>query len=509
MLCIAAGAGRILARTLMAAGLTLLAGAAPGARQALAQGGGLVVFAAASLKNALDDTGADFAKQTGKPPPRISYAGTPALARQIEQGAPADVFISADADWMTYLEGKRLIRAESRVDLLGNSIVVVAPASANIDLPVISAESLTRALRGGRLALADVNSVPGRAIRKGGARKAGRMGRAEGATRAERERARRARLRGARRGAAGRRLPHRRHRRTAREDRRRAAAGHPSANHLSCRRDERIKTSRRDRFPRLAARTAGARHVRDPRLSSAPEHGALKRMGSTWLSAEEWDAVRLSIQVASVAAAASLPLAIAIAFLLARVNFWGRSALDALVHLPLILPPVVTGYLLLLTFGRNAPVGSFLAEQFGIVFSFRWTGAALACAVMGFPLMVRAIRLSIEAVDRKLEEAAGALGASPAIVFLTVTLPLILPGLLAGVILSFAKAMGEFGATITFVSNIPGETQTLPSAIYAFTQVPGGDAGAIRLTIVSIVISVGALLASEALARRVARRMSA
>ena len=191
------------------------------------------------------------------------------------------------------------------------------------------------------------------------------------------------------------------------------------------------------------------------------------------------------------------------------MNFWGRSALDALVHLPLILPPVVTGYLLLLTFGRNAPVGSFLAEQFGIVFSFRWTGAALACAVMGFPLMVRAIRLSIEAVDRKLEEAAGALGASPGIVFLTVTLPLILPGLLAGVILSFAKAMGEFGATITFVSNIPGETQTLPSAIYAFTQVPGGDAGAIRLTIVSIVISVGALLASEALARRVARRMSA
>ena len=231
--------------------------------------------------------------------------------------------------------------------------------------------------------------------------------------------------------------------------------------------------------------------------------------GSTWLSAEEWDAVRLSIQVASVAAAASLPLAIAIAFLLARVNFWGRSALDALVHLPLILPPVVTGYLLLLTFGRNAPVGSFLAEQFGIVLSFRWTGAALACAVMGFPLMVRAIRLSIEAVDKKLEEAAGALGARPAIVFLTVTLPLILPGLLAGVILSFAKAMGEFGATITFVSNIPGETQTLPSAIYAFTQVPGGDAGAIRLTIVSIVISVGALLASEALARRVARRISA
>lgn len=231
-------------------------------------------------------------------------------------------------------------------------------------------------------------------------------------------------------------------------------------------------------------------------------------MGNEWLSADEWNAVRLSIQVSLVAVAASLPIALAIAFILARVRFWGRSALDALVHLPLILPPVVTGYLLLLSFGRNAPIGSFLAEHFGIVFSFRWTGAALACAVMGFPLMVRAIRLSIEAVDRKLEDAAGALGASPAMVFATVTLPLIIPGVLAGAILSFAKAMGEFGATITFVSNIPGETQTLPSAIYAFTQVPGGDAGAIRLTIVSIAISVGALLASEALARRVSRRIA-
>jgi molybdate transport system permease protein len=228
-----------------------------------------------------------------------------------------------------------------------------------------------------------------------------------------------------------------------------------------------------------------------------------------WLTPEEWDAVRLSLQVSAVAVVASLPLALAIAFLLARGRFWGRAALDALVHLPLILPPVVTGYLLLLSFGRNAPAGAFFADYFGIVFSFRWTGAALACAVMGFPLMVRAIRLSIEAVDRKLEDAAGALGANPAMVFATITLPLILPGILAGSILSFAKAMGEFGATITFVSNIPGETQTLPSAIYAFTQVPGGDAGAMRLTLVSIAISVGALLASEALARRVARRISA
>ena len=225
------------------------------------------------------------------------------------------------------------------------------------------------------------------------------------------------------------------------------------------------------------------------------------------LTPDEWNAVRLSIKVATVAMIASLPPGILIALLLARGRFWGRTLLNGLVHLPLILPPVVTGYLLLLTFGRRGPAGAFLAEHFGIVFSFRWTGAALACGVMGFPLMVRSIRLSIEAVDRKLEEAAGTLGASPAWVFLTVTLPLIIPGVIVGMILCFAKAMGEFGATITFVSNIPNETQTLPSAIYTFTQVPGGDAGALRLTLISIVISMVALVASEVMARRVGRRM--
>ncbi len=229
----------------------------------------------------------------------------------------------------------------------------------------------------------------------------------------------------------------------------------------------------------------------------------------TDLTPDEWNAVRLSIKVATVAMLFSLPPGIAIAMLLARGRFWGKTLLNGLVHLPLILPPVVTGYLLLLTFGRRGPAGAFLAEHFGIVFSFRWTGAALACAIMGFPLMVRAIRLSIESVDRKLEAAAGTLGAGPLWVFGSVTLPLMLPGIIAGAILSFAKAMGEFGATITFVSNIPGETQTLPSAIYTFTQVPGGDAGALRLTSISVIISMAALIASELLARRVGRRVQA
>ena len=225
------------------------------------------------------------------------------------------------------------------------------------------------------------------------------------------------------------------------------------------------------------------------------------------LSPEELTAVRLSLRIAFWAMLASLPVGLATAFLLARYDFWGKSILNGIVHLPLILPPVVTGYILLLLFGRRGAIGEFLDQSFGIVFAFRWTGAALACAVMGFPLMVRAMRLSIETVDRRLEQAAGTLGASPFMVFVTVTLPLILPGIIAGMILSFAKAMGEFGATITFVSNIPGETQTLPSAIYVFTQVPGGDAGAMRLTLISVAISMAALIASELLARRVARRV--
>lgn len=227
------------------------------------------------------------------------------------------------------------------------------------------------------------------------------------------------------------------------------------------------------------------------------------------LSDAEWTAIRLSLRVSFVAMLVSLPFAIAIAMVLARGRFWGKSIVNGVVHLPLVLPPVVTGFLLLVLFGKRGPVGAFLAEYTGIVFSFRWTGAALACAVMAFPLMVRSIRLSIEAVDRRLEQAASTLGAGPVWVFLTVTLPLVLPGVIAGMILAFAKAMGEFGATITFVSNIPGETQTLSSAIYTFTQVPGGDAGAFRLTVISIVISMAALMVSEVLANLAAKKVDA
>ena len=220
---------------------------------------------------------------------------------------------------------------------------------------------------------------------------------------------------------------------------------------------------------------------------------------------EEWTAIALSLRVAGVAVAASLPLGIAVALLLARGRFPGRSLLSAVVHLPLVLPPVVTGFLLLLAFGRKGPIGAFLDQQFGIVLAFRWTGAALACAVMGFPLMVRAIALSIEAIDRRLGQAAETLGAGPFMIFATVTLPLALPGILAGTVLSFARALGEFGATITFVSNIPGETQTIPSAIYSLIQTPGGDGPALRLTAMSVAISFAALFLSEWVARRARR----
>lgn len=224
------------------------------------------------------------------------------------------------------------------------------------------------------------------------------------------------------------------------------------------------------------------------------------------LTPEEMVAINLSLRVASVATLASLPFGVAVAYVLSRGRFRGKILLDGLVYMPLVLPPVVTGYVLLILFGRRGPLGALLEDTFGIVLSFRWTGAALAAAVMSFPLMVRAIRLAMDAIDRRSEEAAATLGASPAWVFLTVTLPLALPGIVAGAMLGFAKALGEFGATITFVSNIPGETQTIPAAIYTYTQTPGGDEGAFRLSVIAVLIAFAALIASELLSRRTTRR---
>ena len=220
------------------------------------------------------------------------------------------------------------------------------------------------------------------------------------------------------------------------------------------------------------------------------------------LSPDECQVLALSVRVALVSVACSLPVAVLVALVLARLDFPGKTLVDAIVHLPLVLPPVVVGFGLLVLFGKRGPIGSVLDAWFGFTFAFRWTGAALAAALMGFPLMVRAIRLSIEAVDRRLETAARTLGGSPIFVFASVTLPLALPGIVTGTLLSFARGLGEFGATITFVSNIPGETRTLPLAIYTYTQVPGADAQALRLSVVAVVVSMLALAASEWLTRR-------
>ena len=225
------------------------------------------------------------------------------------------------------------------------------------------------------------------------------------------------------------------------------------------------------------------------------------------LGPAEREALALSVRVALWSVALGLPLALGVALALARGRFPGRALLDGLVHLPLVLPPVVTGYLLLLLFGRRGPLGAWLEDTFGLVLAFRWTGAVVAAAVMGFPLMVRPIRLSIEAVDRRLEEAARTLGAGSSWTFVLITLPLAAPGVVAGAVLGFAKALGEFGATITFVSNIPGETRTLPLGIYTLTQIPGEEAAALRLTLVAVAVSLAALFASEWFSRRLQRRI--
>ena len=225
------------------------------------------------------------------------------------------------------------------------------------------------------------------------------------------------------------------------------------------------------------------------------------------LTPEELEILQLSLRVSFWSVLVSLPFAIAVAYLLARATFPGKTLFDAVVHLPLVLPPVVVGYFLLLLFGRRGPLGELLEEWFGIVVAFRWTGAALAAGIMGFPLMVRAVRLSFETIDRKLEAAASTLGAGRIGVFATVTLPLALPGIITGILLSFARGLGEFGAIITFVSNIPGETRTLPLAIYTFTQTPTGDEAALRLSVVAVLLSLAALSVSEVLVRRATKRV--
>jgi molybdate transport system permease protein len=478
--------------------LIVLCGLLLAAAQPLAAQEALTVFAAASMKNALDDANAAFTKATGVKV-TASYAASSALAKQIEQGAPADVFVSADLQWMDYVAERKLIKADTRVNLLGNRLVLIAASDSKLGPAEIKdGFDIARLAGDGRIAVAD------RALCQGGAGETRRLEGRRTETGHGRERARHTRLRRARRNAGRHRLRDRRQGRIEGEDHRRLPGRLASAGHLPGGGDG----HRQQCGGALSCLLAFRRRQGDLRktwLQRFDQAGVIVNVFD--LSPQDWIAVQLSLRVALVATLVALPFGVAVAYVLARKNFWGKSLLDALVHLPLVLPPVVTGYLLLITLGRRAPVGSWLADHLGIVFSFRWTGAALACGVMAFPLVVRPIRLSIEAIDRRLEDASRTLGANGFWVFLTVTLPLALPGIIAGGMLGFAKALGEFGATITFVSNIPGETQTISAAIYTLTQVPDGDRAAMQLVLVSIVISVAALMASEWLARRAQARL--
>ena len=471
---------------------------------AVAQDKTLTVFAAASMKNALDDINAAYTAKSGVKVV-ASYAASSALAKQIEQGAPADIFASADTDWMDYAIGKKNISEPTRVNLLGNSIVLIAPKDSKVDKVAIGPGfDLSKLVGDGKIATGDVKAVPVGKYAKAALEKLGAW------TAAEPKFAMTENVRAAlalvARGEAALGIVYSTDAKV--EPGVKIVGTFPADSHpaiiypVAATATAKPEAAGLSRFPALVDRQG---HLREIWLQVSGQPNDLN--GVFELSPTEWTAILLSLRVAVIATLVATPLGIAVAWLLARRDFWGKSALDALIHLPLVLPPVVTGYLLLLTFGRRGLVGAWLADHLGIVFAFRWTGAALACGIMAFPLLVRPIRLSIEAVDRRLEQAAGTLGAAPWQVFLTVTLPLALPGVLAGMVLGFAKAIGEFGATITFVSNIPGETQTISSAIYSLIQTPDGDTAALRLVVVSIVIALAALVASEWFARRATKRL--
>ena len=457
------------------------------------------------MKNALDDINAAYTAKTGVKI-TVSYAASSALAKQIEQGAPADVFISADTDWMDYAIGKKNINEPTRVNLLGNSIVLIAPKDSRIENVTIGQGfDLAKLAGDGKIATGDVKAVPVGKYARAALEKLGAWQAAE--PKFAMAESVRAALTLVARGEAALGIVYSTDAKI--EPGVKIVGTFPadsaSGNHLSGRRDHDSES----REPPTISPSCARPPPRPSLKNTASSSWSARRPepACSILSPTEWTAIQLSLRVAIVATLVATPFGIALAWLLARRDFWGKSVVDALVHLPLVLPPVVTGYLLLLTFGRRGLVGAWLADHLGIVFAFRWTGAALACGVMSFPLLVRPIRLSIEAIDRRLEQAAGTFGAAPWRVFATITLPLALPGVLAGMVLGFAKAIGEFGATITFVSNIPGETQTISSAIYSLIQTPDGDTAALRLVVISIVIAMSALIASEWFARRATRRL--
>ena len=472
----------------------------------------ITVFAAASLKTALEDIAQSW---TGAPL-RFSFAGSSTLARQIRDGAPADIFISANTEWIEALNQAGLIDPGSVQTVAENQLVFLGHDAAKLPGASITKDSdLPNVIGQERLAMALVESVPAGQYGKEALIHFGWWPALQG--RVVQTDNVRAALTLVIRGEARFGIVYASDAAVVSTENVQVLATFPAQSH------------RPIQYPGAVIKRAGTH----PEARSFLEHliqpvaqerltafgfgtGSAERRLKTQsaesslfeLTEAEWTALSLSLKVSFWATLATLPFGLLVAYALARGQFWGKQALNGFVHLPLILPPVVTGYGLLILFGRQGAIGQMLFDWFGITIVFEWTGAVLAAGVMAFPLMVRAMRLAIEAVDPKLEQAARTLGANRLWTFGTVTLPLMLPGIITGAILAFAKAMGEFGATITFVSNIPGETQTLPSAIYAFLQVPDGETPVYRMVIASIIVAIGALLISEWVSTRVARRIA-
>jgi molybdate transport system permease protein len=472
------------------------------------------VFAAASAGDALDEIARAF-EMAGGVRPRLSFAASSTLARQIETGAEADLFVSADETWMDYLERRGFLRAETRTDLLANRLVLIAPAASTLTLTLAPRADLAGGFKG-RLSVGDPAHVPAGRYAREALERLGlwdsvkdRLAPAEDA---------RAALQHVALGETELGIVYATDAASTRKVR--VVAAFPESSHAPIRypvalcRDARPAARRfydflfndesRRIFEKHGFAVAAAQQTTS---QSTPAPTASPGIFTTPLSREEWSALRLSLRVATFSALALLLPGIAAGWLLARRNFRGKILVEGLVYLPLVIPPVVIGYLLLVTLGRSGLAGRWLYETVGLRFAFTWEGAVLAAMIMAFPLMVRSVRLAMEMIDREMEDTSRTLGAGPARVFVTITLPLSTPGILAGAMLAFARSLGEFGATITFAGNIAGETRTLPLAIYSQLQRPGGELIAMRLVVLSIALSLLALIASQLVARSFQARL--
>ncbi len=477
---------------------------------ATSRGSSVTVYAAAGTTLAMQEIAARFGRTTGCAV-RLTFAASSKLARQIQAGAPADLYVSADPRWIDHLQGQDLIDPASRLVLLGNRLALVTPRGSGRCADLSPEFDLPGTIPG-RLAVGEVRNVPvGRYAREAlvsmGWWTAMKDRLAEAPST-------RAALRFVETGETAAGLVYRSD--AVCSDKVDIVGLIPSGAHRPIRfelvstSDASVATGEFIRFLRSDEASAVFRqHGFDPLagVGAVPVPASLAETGPGWLPPAQRDAVFLSLKVALMSLAVMCVPGVAAGWLLARKRFPGKTLLDALIHAPLVMPPVVTGYLALLVLGRRGPVGGWLCESLGISLAFTWKAAVVVSAVVSFPLLVRSVRIAIELVDRKLEQSAATLGAGPVRVLATVTLPLALPGIVSGLVLAFARSLGEFGATATFAGNIAGQTRTLPLAIYNLSQTPGGDEGALQLAGVSVLVSIGAIAGSHVITRRMRSRI--